>query len=553
MVEPDTTPLAPQPPTEKPNLEEGTEPPPAPLPLSADQKTALKEGLDTLGRTLSLGKADIAKLAHAKASGNDAHYFYQLGKLDIPPDSSVAEQLKTGLAELFAQIQGDHSLIAKEIQPTLVLDDVSRLATSKAINLPASLVVDLGALTHNEVDRFIALAEATGVPQKKAEHLLRGLEAVGKRYDLSTSELDALLGDAARTVNTELSVEMNKAAKTLNLSPPLFNDLANAVVTKDSAAFAAIGEKEGLSKAQLKEVLPEVSRSLTEIGKSPVISLEKLRRFTKDTSIQNQIFAAGKEYGLTQPQSLKLAAAYVDTDLSGYVKLAEEYGLGKNASKLLNKLEEIETRQGTNALSLATNNFPEIVEQRVLARELGLQSKPVDWPTTTPAPFKPPLRGPFDFLGKVGGIMPPPDTSKADEAARAEAAAKTKNEVRFVKLFDELRHAQGEIKKLDEAMRNPFFQITHPQARDRLTKLQNHEHNIRAELNRIQEAGHAPSPQRAQEIKLLDQLGNLKEKLLNLEGMMKRNPFIAVFHRPAADILKGQIQGLETQLKQLRD
>ena len=525
---------------------------PEPPPLSADQKAVLKDGLDNLGSTLELGKADIARLAHAQATENDASYFYQLGKLDIPPGGAREQQLKTGLTGLFAQVGGAGSTIAEEIKPTIVLDNVSRLASSRAINLPESLVVDLGALTHNEAERFIALAEVTGVPPKKAETLLRGFEALGQQFDLSTPELDSLLGDASRTVNTELSVEMDKAAQSLNLPPPLFNDLANAALAKNSQAFAAIGTQGGLRKEQLRDVLPKITSALTEIVKSPVITIEKLQRFTKDTAIQSQIYAAGKEFGLTPPQSLKLTAVFVDDDLSGYVNLAEDYGLGRNASKLLNKLADIADTQGQQALILATNNFPEIVEQRVLAKELGLQGKPVEWATTKPAPYKPPSRGPFDFLNKVGGMTPPQETAQADAGARAEAATKARNEVRFVRLFDELRHVQGEINKLDKAMRNPFFLVANPQANGKMQSLQQDERDIRVELGKIQQAGHAPSAQRAQEIKLLDELGNLKDELRNVEGMMKGSRFTAVFHQPAAKALKAQILSIEKQLDTLR-
>ena len=524
----------------------------SPLPLSADQKKVLKEGLDKLEAVHNLPKADIARLAHARASGNEGLYFFQLGKLDIPPGSAAEQQLKAGFDDLFKQVNSVGSTIANEIKPTLVLDDVSRLAASKSINLPPALVVDLGALTNNETDRFIALAQATGVPQGKAETLLRGFEALGKQYDLSSSELDAMLGEAARTVNTEITVQMDNAAKSLNLPPPLFNDLANATLTKDPKAFAAIGEQGGLSKAQLKGILPKITKTLSDISKSPVLSREKLQRFTKDTSIQNQIYSAGKEFGLTQPQSLKLAAAYVDTDLSGYVKLADEYGLGRNASKLLNKLEAIETRQGTNALSLATNNYPDIVEQRVLAKELGLQARPVEWPTTKPAPFKPPGRGAFDFLSKVGSMTPPPDTSKADAAAKAEAAARAKNEVRLVKLVDELKQVRGQIKKLAKAMRNPFFVISNPKAKGKMKRLKSQEKAIRTELDKIQKAGHVPSPNRAKEIKLLDELGNLKDKLRNVRNMMQKKPFTQVFYKPVAGNLKRQIQAIESQLNKIR-
>lgn len=327
-------------------------------PLDADQKKILSTGMERLGDILDIDKSDMARLTHAKASGNEALFYYHTGKLDIPPDSAKAQQLEKGLNALFEASGGANKAIAKEIQPTIILNDITRLASNKAIDLPPTLVIDLGALTNNEMDRFMALAQATGVPKDKAEKLLKGYEAIGQQFDISAAELDSILGEASRAVNTSISVAMDKAADKLNLSPELFNDLSNAVLRKDATSFAAIGEKAGQSKSQIREVLPKITQALSAINNnSDVVNGEKLQRFTQNASIQHQVASAGKEFGLKPEQSLELAAAFTEMDQLGFINVAQEYGLNLNASQFLSKLEDIIKREGRDALTLATNNL----------------------------------------------------------------------------------------------------------------------------------------------------------------------------------------------------
>ncbi|WP_281645659.1 hypothetical protein [Parendozoicomonas sp. Alg238-R29] len=553
----------------KPPPEEPLEPPPPP-PLTKNQKALLNKGLEKLGGTLGIGKADLARLTHAKATSNDALYFYQLGKLEIPPGSAKDRQLQTGLRKLFSAINSPGQPIAEAVKTTIVLDDVTKLAGSKAINLPPTLVVDLGALTSNEADRFVALAQAVGVPVQKAKTLLKGFAALGQQFDITPSELDSILGNASRTVNTTISVEMQKAARSMGISPELFNDLANAALTKDSKKFASIGQQAGLSRDQIKNILPKITNALSSLGKNPVITGEKLLRFTKDTSVQNQIYAAGKAVGLSQSQSITLAATFVDKGLSGYSGLAQEYGLKGNDLSLLNKLQNIEKQQGHNALRLATNNVESIIEQQALARELGLQTKSIGWGTTfKPAPLKPPSRGPFDFFNKIrsaiqsslnnvkkAGTEAAQAVTKAAQAAQAAAqavdTAKVQNEIRFVKLSDELQNVRQNINKLKKAASHPLIRHSHPHVYDKLRGLQNQEHNIKAELDKIKNAGHAPSATRVREIKLIDKLDAMKERLAKMESLAKKNSFLSMFHQPAINDLKAKIKTLEERLEKLR-
>ena len=529
-------------------------------PLDADQKKILSTGLDRLGAVLDIDKSDMARLAHAKASGNDALFYYHTGKLDIPPGSAKAQQLQKGLDALIEASGGAYKAIAKEIQPTIILDDITRLASNKAIDLPPTLVIDLGALTNNEMDRFMALAQATGVPKDKAEKMLQGYKAIGQQFDISAAELDSILGKASRAVNTSISVAMNKVADKLNLSPELFNDLSNAVLRKDPKAFAAIGEKAGLSKSEIREVLPKITQALSAINKSSdVINGEKLQRFTKDTSLQNQITSAGKEFGLKPEQSLELAAAFTEMDLLGFVNVAQEYGLGRNASQFLNKLEDITKREGRDALTLATNNLEGVSEQRKLAQELGLQNNPVQWSTPSSSPYQPTQTSAqvkaaeAEATAKAEAAARAEAAAQAEAAAKAEAALKAKNEVRYVKLADDLRNVEGQIHKLERIMNNSLFRAKYPQGTAELNKLRNQEKNIRAELREIRNLGHTPTLDRAKEIKLLDQLEYHQNQLKEMEGYRKKFGRIGeLTYAKKIQETKARIGHIQNELDKLR-
>ena len=384
---PETPPVEVTTPVEEPAVIEELEEPTPPT-LSDKQKKLLNVGLDRLSEKLDIKKSDLARLTYAKASENGPQFFFQLGKLDIPPSSNKGKLLTAGLDKLFSAVNAPEEAIADGVTQTLVLDDVARLA--KAADIPASLVVDLGALTHNEIGRFKELAQAVGIPGDKAAKLLKGFEALAQQYDLDPQAFDQMMDDASRAINITVAKRMESAAAKLGLEPAVFNDMASAALTKNTARFVEVGKQAGLNRQQIQDVLPKVTRALAEVQAGPLITNEKVLRFTKDAAVQQMIADAGKEYGLSGDQSMNLAAAFVDDGLEGFVSVAKEYNLGRNSSELLNKFEAIEQQQGKGALSLSTNNIDDIAIQRRIVKDLKLQTNPIEWGTVSkPAPAKP--------------------------------------------------------------------------------------------------------------------------------------------------------------------
>ncbi|MCL6270358.1 hypothetical protein M3P05_10545 [Sansalvadorimonas sp. 2012CJ34-2] len=518
-------------------------PPPPELPkeLDSTQKKRLHTGIKKLADKVGIKEADFARLAHAKASGNDAYYNFQLGKLDIPPTSAKGRLLEAGLEKLFSAIKAPGEAIADQVSKLVVIDDVSRLA--KAANIAPSLAVDLGALTYNEQDRFVELAQATGVPKEKAIKLLDGFEKLGEQYDLDARELDESLGNASAVVNASLSQAMKKEAGKLGLPLEVFNDLANAVLVKDTAKFIEIGARGGLSRGKIQALLPQITRGVATLRAKPAFTGEKILRHTRDTMVQRQLEGAGRNFGLSGEQSLQLVAALVDGGLSGYVDQAKEFGLERNSQDLLNMFESVEAQHGKGALSLSTNNIDSIVSQRKMMKELGLQTTPIQWRTTKPAPE--PGRGPFGPIGEIGSIFEEMGNSNPETVSNSALnAARNQNEVRYVLLTDKVQELDGQIDKLRKII-SPMFMLQGSQFKQKLNNLVRLRDDVVGQMKKIEQAGFKPAPERVQEIKNAQKINDLKEKVGKMENLAKTNPLSAVLFKPQISVLKTSIQDLK--------
>ena len=519
--------------------------------LDSTQKKRLQVGIRKLAEKAGIGEANFARLVHAKATGNDAFYNYQLGKLNIPPTSAKGKLLETGLDKLFAAIKASDEAIADQTSKLIAVDDVGRLA--KAVGIAPTLAVDLGALTHNEQDRFLELAKATGVPREKAIKLLEGFKKLGEQFDMDAAELDEILGNASTAVNTALDKAMNQAADKLGLTPETFNKLANAVLTKNTSKFIQTGQQAGFTQNKIKSLLPQLSSEISTIQAKPAFTGEKILRYTQDIQVQQQIEKAGKGFGLSSEQTLQLTAALVDGGLSGFVDQAKEFGLKNNAQNLLNKLEAIEKQYGKGILSLATNNVDSVVAQRKAMKELGMQSKPIEWATIRRSPLTPrskKIRGPFGKLGPFGSLGPVFGgicicRGKTNIASKFEQSVQNvlnQNELRYVMLTDKAKALDkqiGQIKKF----------IFHHKVRGKLNRLTKERNEVAAQLKSLEESGIKPGPEQIQRIRKSQQLTNLREQLKEMEAISKKSRLHEFKLYGKIKDLKSQIRNLEQSLQ----
>ena len=513
--------------------------------LSKTQKKKLHLGVQKLAERLGIKQADFARLTLAKATGDDSFYNYQLGKMGIPPNSSKGRMLEAGLNKLFTAVNAPNGAIADQVSKLVAVDDVGQMA--KQLGIPSSLAVDLGALTNNEQDRFFGLAQAAGLPKGKAIQLLNGFQEIAQQYDMTAAELDNILGSASATVNKSLDKAMTMAADRLGLKPEVYNELANAALTKNTRQFAQVGIKAGFNQDQIKRLLPQISRSLTAIQAQPAFTGEKILRHSKDSLIQQQIENAGRNFGLSGAQSLQLAAALADEGLAGYVEQAKEFGMGRNSQGLLNQFEAIEQQHGKMVLGLATNNVDSIVSLRRMAKEAGLQAKPITWPVTKPIPRHPFVgrgRGPFTGLGGLGSILDNIRNKLPQNSQGISPTAQAQSETRYVMLVDKQRSLDKEIGQYEGMMRSPLF--AH-KLRGHFNGLKQQRNNVAAQIRSLEESGIRPSVDRIQEINDTKRLTELRGELKELEKF-SNHPLMKWKLRGKINNLKSQIQNLERSL-----
>ncbi|CAM3754297.1 hypothetical protein [Parendozoicomonas haliclonae] len=546
-------------PTKKPSEEKKAEDkkppakpeiPPPPPELTKKQSQMLTLGLSKMADSLDVNKSDLARLAFAKASGNDGQFFFQLGKMNHSPTSSMGKKIQMGLEKLFKAVDGPKARMADAVVPSIVADDVARMA--KASKLIPSQVLDLGALTHNEGDRFKELAGKMGIPADKADKIMDGFKALGNQFDLSAEELDKMLGQTSQSVNTFLGREFKSAAQSLKMEPQVFNDLANAVMTKDTGKFKKIAKEAGIDSSRVQQTLTNTTKALVNIRKNPAVSTEKLLRFSKDAGVQSRIESAGKEFGLKPDQAMMMAGAFVDEGLIGFAELSKEYGL-KRSNDFLNKLEEIEKQQGDGALMLSTNNVESIIAQRRLVKDLKLQTKPISWNTTDPAPFKPPHRGAFDFFKPVSTLLKSIQDSTTQAAGKIAAhnVQMASDKVRYAALNNDLKKVRGDIRSLEGKRRNPFLLIIRNKINNQLNGARRAEKRILDEIGKIKDRGNQPSPAEAAKLEIQGKLNELKDKYNNILEKTQKDPLVVMLSQSKVTHLKDQISVLEKQLKKL--
>ena len=497
----------------------------------------MRDGLNDLSTDLGISKTQLARLAHAHVNGNDEQYFFQLGKADIPPSSHQELQLKNGLDNLFHATNAPKETISKILVSTLILRDVLQLAQASGIE--RSLALDLGALTHNETDRFLELTKRFGIPDDKVEEILLEFKELAQQYDLNAAELDASLGGTALSIDIKLTEHINDAAATIGVQPHSFHDLANAVLTGDQKKFDTAAQKAGIPASSADSVFKQTKNSIDALLTNPAISSEKLTRFTEAAIVQHRIEEAGEALDLSAEQSIKLTAAYVDDGLEGFIDLAREYGFSRN-SAFFNQLKTIEQQWGGKvALTLATNNVEDIVLQRQLIKDLGLQKQPITWPTIKQPP--PPT---------TGG----PDDNVANPGAAPDLQQVLTNTHRYVQLNAELTSIGSQISKLQTTpARLLLFPFQRRRINTQISALEQRAETIRNELLTLKQEKNTPSPAGIQKAGLQIQLQSFKKELEETRERLKTTPILRFPLRAREVILTTSIKALNIKIKQLEE